>query len=508
MHCRASLPSKVSCFPTRQRHEKGSTFLRGCYGTADDDEKAMASQDQSQTVASQQPTERTETSACAASEPVVALGNQPDWEMFERRWKDADDVSEDGTVCTDIVGEYEFVRMLGAGRYGRTFHAVHRKSRAEVAMKVYSFRRLVRSSEEMHGNSSRDERLPHPKEFNGEVVKHRVRVFRLEKLLTRCLTGLSPFVTALARGGVTDTSVCDLKRGEIGYLSELMPGDIHRVWRKWAKVDDPEGRERENFRHMHVFIAAQITDAVRFLHCCGVVHHDLSTGNILIGRDGYIKVTDFGRSSVICNPEDSPASVAAASAFNLRSIRREGPPEDMWRYLVHKNDGERRRVAGGVEVRHSVDLHMLGYLLLRLDWPVDFSSPIYGDVEYDENSSTFDRFARSYRVTRRPVTIAGPMADFIEQLLCPDPRGRIGHQCPEDMLHHPVFNGIDFERLRRKEEPAPIGPGLRGVFDGGLARSRDNELRAPWRDHSNEEVFMTALHDYEKEAVMRLFARL
>ena len=292
MHCRAFLPSKVSCFPTRQRHEKGSTFLRGCNGTADDDEKAMASQDQSQPGASQQPTE--ETSACAASEPVVALGNQPDWEMFERRWKDADNVSEDGTVCTDIVGEYEFVRMLGAGRYGRTFHAIHRKSRAEVAMKVYSFRRLVRSSEEMHGNSSRDERLPHPKEFNGEVVNHRVRVFRLEKLLTRCLTGLSPFVTSLAHGGVTDTSVCDLKRGEIGYLSELMPGDIHRVWRKWAKVDDPEGRERENFRHMHVFIAAQMTDAVRFLHCCGVVHHDLSTGNILIGRDGYIKVTDFG----------------------------------------------------------------------------------------------------------------------------------------------------------------------------------------------------------------------
>jgi serine/threonine protein kinase len=40
--------------------------------------------------------------------------------------------------------------------------------------------------------------------------------------------------------------------------------------------------------------AAQIADGVAYAHAQGIVHRDLKPGNLLRGKDGVIKITDFG----------------------------------------------------------------------------------------------------------------------------------------------------------------------------------------------------------------------
>ena len=40
--------------------------------------------------------------------------------------------------------------------------------------------------------------------------------------------------------------------------------------------------------------AAQVADGVAYAHAHGVVHRDLKPGNLLRGRDGTVKITDFG----------------------------------------------------------------------------------------------------------------------------------------------------------------------------------------------------------------------
>jgi serine/threonine protein kinase len=40
--------------------------------------------------------------------------------------------------------------------------------------------------------------------------------------------------------------------------------------------------------------AAQIADGVAYAHAHGVVHRDLKPGNLLRGKDGVVKITDFG----------------------------------------------------------------------------------------------------------------------------------------------------------------------------------------------------------------------
>lgn len=42
------------------------------------------------------------------------------------------------------------------------------------------------------------------------------------------------------------------------------------------------------------FYAVQLIDAVRHLHKNGIAHRDLKLENILINKEGYLKIIDFG----------------------------------------------------------------------------------------------------------------------------------------------------------------------------------------------------------------------
>src|ERR1700722_16833579 len=69
------------------------------------------------------------------------------------------------------------------------------------------------------------------------------------------------------------------------WLQDFHPGgDLATQLARWGRL----GRDRARF------YAAEIVEGVEGLHAAGVIYRDLKPGNVLIGADGHIALTDFG----------------------------------------------------------------------------------------------------------------------------------------------------------------------------------------------------------------------
>ncbi len=53
------------------------------------------------------------------------------------------------------------------------------------------------------------------------------------------------------------------------------------------------------------FYAIQIALAIGHLHSKGIIHRDMKLENILIDKDGYLKLIDFGLAKILRNFEET-----------------------------------------------------------------------------------------------------------------------------------------------------------------------------------------------------------
>eukprot|EP00667_Euglena_gracilis_P000179 EG_transcript_179 len=152
------------------------------------------------------------------------------------------------------ISDFEVIRAISRGAYGRVFLARKRKTRDLYAIKV-----LRRSEVESKTMAARilNERNILASCYNPHIVKF-FYSFSSPKnlfLVTEYLPGGDCFSLLHAKGGV---------------------------------LAEPLARQ----------IVAEVTLALGFLHELQVVHRDLKPDNILIDADGHVKLTDFGISDV------------------------------------------------------------------------------------------------------------------------------------------------------------------------------------------------------------------
>lgn len=193
------------------------------------------------------------------------------------------------------------------------------------------------------------------------------------------------------------------------------------------KVKFPEKRAR--------FYAAEIVLALKWLHDNGVLYRDLKPENIILGSDGHIKITDFGLSKMNLFKEDD-------LTFTFWGTPEYLAPEVIWQKGHDK----------------TVDWWSLGTILYEM---LIGRPPFYGK---NKKKVLQD-------VMNAPITIKkniGVFAkDLLKSLLERNPKKRIGYgpNGTEDIMNHPFFEPIDWERLQKKEIKPPYVPKTRKIDD-------------------------------------------
>jgi serine/threonine protein kinase len=69
---------------------------------------------------------------------------------------------------------------------------------------------------------------------------------------------------------------------------EVLSSTLHFILSRFKRFHEDLAR----------FYAAEIILAVNFVHKCGIVHREIKPQNVLLDKDGYCKLADFGMCKV------------------------------------------------------------------------------------------------------------------------------------------------------------------------------------------------------------------
>ncbi len=189
-----------------------------------------------------------------------------------------------GLARGDTVGRYVILGLIGRGGMGEVYAAYDPQLDRRIALK-----------------------LLHDSALSGDAPHiGRERLLREAKAIARLS---HPNVVVVHDAG----AIADALRGDRVFLAmEFIEGDTVSAWlaaapRAWRAVRD-------------LFVAAG--EGLAAAHEAGLVHRDFKPQNVMVGRDGSVRVMDFGLAS-----DTSESASDGDSSLNLGDLARAPTPE-------------------------------------------------------------------------------------------------------------------------------------------------------------------------------------
>ena len=227
------------------------------------------------------------------------------------------------------------------------------------------------------------------------------------------------------------------------------------------------------------FYIAQTILALETVHAANFIHRDIKPDNLLLDRDGHMKLSDFG----LCKPVDGeilrslPSVAEEALEEETNGDGNEGAVgEDAVakraRQLQNWHQNRRRLAYSTVGTPDYIAPEVLlkkGYGLECDFWSVGaimYEMLVgYPPFYSDEPMTTCRKIVHWRHHLRFPneVPLSRDARDLIERLLC-DVDARLGSNGgASEIKHHPFFAGLDWDTLYRVK--APYTPDVDGELD-------------------------------------------
>jgi serine/threonine protein kinase len=180
------------------------------------------------------------------------------------------------------IRDFDILKPISRGAFGRVYLASKKTTGDLYAIKVFQKSELVR--------------------------KNLVRRVRAERDILATIQ--NPFVVRFIWSFESAR--------KLFLVMEFLPGgDLFSLLSNLGYLDEDVARQ----------YVAEIVLALEYLHQAGIVHRDLKPDNILIDRDGHIKLTDFGLSKqgALDLPHSSPASTRASLSPGTDTLWQRAP---------------------------------------------------------------------------------------------------------------------------------------------------------------------------------------
>ena len=202
-----------------------------------------------------------------------------------------------------------------------------------------------------------------------------------------------------------------------------------------AKKDLPQGKA--------IDIAAQICEGLAKAHRMGIVHRDLKPQNILIGRDGQVRILDLGLAKVKKDAMPTRLAISGSSVAYMS-------PEQ----------------ARGEEVDHLTDIWSLGVILYEM-----FTGEVPFKGEHDQ--------AVIYSILNaepQPMTgFAAELGQVVNRALAKNPDGR--YQSTNDLVDDLklMSEGWESGRLTSPSTKTQLSPSVAVLPFTNLSTDKDQE---------------------------------
>lgn len=296
-----------------------------------------------------------------------------------------------------LVSDFELLKRISSGAYARVFLAKKRLTGDIFAIKVLPKNGLVQKNQLKRVLAEKDILL----QFNHPYVTN----FFYSIIGTRNLYLVMEYI-----GG----------------------GDLFSLLQKFGCFDEESAK----------IYTYQIVRALQYLYQNGIIHRDLKPDNILLTKEGYLKLADFGLSYIgMKNRDINSESMEFRSKENLITASS----------LVGTPDYISPEIVLGQPHSFTTDYWSLGVIVYEM---LSGVMPFHAETE----QHTFQRIVKGIY---QPLTDVSAVAiDFVKGLLNSDPRKRLGARGPDEILNHPWLADMDDSKISPPWVPETDDPNM------------------------------------------------